>query len=224
MATTSAVFDLTPFGFTPTESHVYEALLELGPSTGYAVAHHAGYARANTYAALESLLRRGAVLRAAGRPARYRAVDPKSVVLQLAGEQGERLERLSRAAETLRRAAEPVTRPLDGARAVANVIQQVVARARQQVRGVIAAELWGPTLPVWRLAAAREMVAIRIAGEAPGAEAARFAPAPPDHPTVLLVDDTHTILAARSGEALDGLWSAHPLIVTLARRALGASA
>src|SRR6266567_4526836 len=31
--------DLTPFGFTPTESQVYGALLRLGPSTGYAVAH-----------------------------------------------------------------------------------------------------------------------------------------------------------------------------------------
>jgi DNA-binding MarR family transcriptional regulator len=223
MTTTAIVFDLTPFGFTPTESRVYEALLELGPSTGYAVAHHAGYARANTYAALENLLRRGAALRSLGRPARYRATDPQSVVLQLAGEQGERLERLSRAAAALRRTAEPVTRPLEGARAVTNVIQQVVARARHQVRGVIAAELWAPTLPVWRLAAGRGMAHIRIAGEVPGGEAAPYSTAPQDHPTLLLVDDIHTILAARGGETLDGLWSAHPLLAALARLALGAA-
>src|SRR5438874_238681 len=46
--------DLTPFGFTPTESQVYGALLRLGPSTGYAVAHATRVARANTYGALES--------------------------------------------------------------------------------------------------------------------------------------------------------------------------
>src|SRR6266511_1377004 len=33
--------DLTPFGFTPTESLVYTTLLRLGPTTGYAVARAA---------------------------------------------------------------------------------------------------------------------------------------------------------------------------------------
>ena len=32
------MLDLTPFGFTPTESSIYETLLDLGPSSGYAVA------------------------------------------------------------------------------------------------------------------------------------------------------------------------------------------
>ena len=52
--------DLTPFGFTATESKVYAALLQLGPATGYAVAHAARLARANTYGALEGLGRRSA--------------------------------------------------------------------------------------------------------------------------------------------------------------------
>jgi hypothetical protein len=217
-------FDLTPFGFTPTESRVYEALLALGPSTGYAVAHRVGCARANTYAALEGLLRRGAALRAPGRPARYRAADPHSVVLQLAAQQGERLEQLSRAAASLGRTAEPVTHPLAGARAVATVIQQLVARARVGVQGVIGAELWGPTLPAWRFAAGRSAVRIRIAGAPDSGEAVPYPAAPADHPTLLLVDDTHTVLAARSGTAIDGLWSAHPLIATLARYAISAPA
>ena len=49
--------DLTPFGFTPTESLVYEVLLTGGPGTGYAVARGAGLARANAYSALEALVR-----------------------------------------------------------------------------------------------------------------------------------------------------------------------
>src|SRR5437773_1983544 len=62
--------DLTPFGFTATESLAYAALLRLGPSTGYAVAHATRVARANTYGALEGLVSRTAALRLAGRALR----------------------------------------------------------------------------------------------------------------------------------------------------------
>ena len=44
-----ARLDLTRFGFTPTESLVYEVLLTGGPGTGYAIARSAGLARANAY-------------------------------------------------------------------------------------------------------------------------------------------------------------------------------
>jgi hypothetical protein len=67
-----ATVDLTPFGFTPTESLAYATLLRLGPTTGYAVAHGARLARANAYAALAGLVVRGAAFRAAGRPVRGR--------------------------------------------------------------------------------------------------------------------------------------------------------
>src|SRR5439155_451636 len=55
-----ASLDLAPFGFTATESQAYATLLRLGPSTGYAVAHAARLARANTYGALEGLVARAA--------------------------------------------------------------------------------------------------------------------------------------------------------------------
>ena len=212
--------DLTPFGFTPTESVVYAALLELGPSTGYAMARAAGFARANTYAALEGLLRRGATIRAAGRPARYRATDPQALLAQLAADQGERLERLSRALASVRQPVEPVTRTLDGVRAVANVTQQLVARAERRVDGVLAAELWQPTLPAWRRAAARATLQVRIAGEAAELDGKTLPAAPAEHPTVLLVDGVHTLLAAPSGGTMSGLWSSHPLIAELARMAV----
>src|SRR5207244_2178744 len=80
--------DLTPFGFTPTESQVYGALLRLGPSTGYAVAHATRTARANTYGALEGLAGRAAATRLPGRPARYRAVDPRALIAQLPAHPG----------------------------------------------------------------------------------------------------------------------------------------
>ena len=76
------------------------------------MARAAGIARANTYAALEGLVRRGAARRAPGRPARYRTTDPADLLVQLAADQGERLERLSRSLTDVRSPIEPVTRPL----------------------------------------------------------------------------------------------------------------
>ncbi|HXV89743.1 MAG TPA: helix-turn-helix domain-containing protein, partial [Gemmatimonadales bacterium] len=81
-----AQVDLTPFGFTGTESAVYGALLRSGPATGYAVAQAVGLARANVYAALSGLVARQAAALLAGRPARYRPVDPQTLVTQLAAQ------------------------------------------------------------------------------------------------------------------------------------------
>jgi sugar-specific transcriptional regulator TrmB len=200
---------------------VYRTLLELGPSTGYAVAQAAGYARANTYAALEGLLRRGAAQRSGGRPARYRGTDPQTLIAQLASEQGERLERLSRAVANLHRPLEPVTRTAEGSRAIANVVQQLVARATRRVEGVVAAELWGPTLPAWRHAARHAKLEVRISGDAADSEGLATGHIDAGAPTTLVVDDQMTLAATGSGASMTAVWSSHPLIVLLARTNLG---
>src|SRR5256884_4519703 len=130
--------DLTPFRCTATESLAYAALLRLGPSTGYAVAHATRVARANTYGALEGLVSRTAALRLPGRPARYRATDPAALIAQLAAEQGEALDRLSRSLRDADRAG-PEIRTVTGERAAANLIMQVVARAGRRAEGVLSA-------------------------------------------------------------------------------------
>ena len=81
--------DLTPFGFTPTESHVYEILVTKGPGTGYAVARSAGLARANTYSALEGLVRKGAARVDEGRPERYRPEPPSTLLGRIVDRQGQ---------------------------------------------------------------------------------------------------------------------------------------
>jgi sugar-specific transcriptional regulator TrmB len=204
---------------------VYRVLLDLGPSTGYAVARTAGFARANTYAALEGLVRRGAAHRAAGRPARFRAADPNALMVLLAAEHGERLERLNRALAHLGGKADPVTRTLEGARAIANVVQQLVARATSRVDGVIAAELWRPTLPAWRHAASRAKLQVRVTGEAEETEGLAAPGAPTGHPTMLLVDRIYTLVAGPDASGmLTGLWSGDRLVAILASSALGVSA
>src|SRR5207247_684036 len=91
--------DLTPFGFTPTESVVYAALLQLGPSTGYGVSRATRLARANAYGALAGLVTRGAAHRTPGRPVQYRPTDPQALLAHLAAQPGDALDRLSRAVE-----------------------------------------------------------------------------------------------------------------------------
>ena len=73
------MIDLTPFGFTHTESMAYGTLLELGPATGYRVAREMNVARANAYHALEGLVAKGAAGTVGEDPRRYRAVRPDSV-------------------------------------------------------------------------------------------------------------------------------------------------
>lgn len=202
---------------------MYRTLLELGPSTGYAVARAAGYARANAYSALDGLLRRGAAQRGGGRPARYRATDPQTLLVQLSSEQGERLEHLARAVAGLHKQAEPVTRSVEGSRTIGNVIQQLVARAAQRVEGTVAAELWQPTLPAWRHAARHAKLQIRISGDAADPEGLAAGQVASGSPTMLIVDEQFTLAATGSGPTMTGIWSGHPLVVLLARTNLGES-
>ena len=216
--------DLTPFGFTPTESLVYATLLRLGPSTGYAVARGARVARANAYGALEGLVSRGAATRTPppNRPARYRPLDPQGLLALLATRQGEALDRLGREVRGLSQPGDPVTREVAGSRAVANLVTQLVARAERSVAGVMALELWRPTLPAWRRAAERATLKVRARGGVPPDAPSWLERAPDDAPaaTVLLIDDTQLVMTSGEGDTIAGLWTSHPLIVLIARRAL----
>jgi sugar-specific transcriptional regulator TrmB len=74
---------LERFGFSPTESKVYQSLLSLGPTTGYAVALEVGIARANVYQALEALTRQGAARKSATVPVHYAATGPSALLAEL---------------------------------------------------------------------------------------------------------------------------------------------
>lgn len=215
-----ATIELGAFGFTATESLAYTALLRLGPSTGYAVAHATRLARVNAYAALEGLVTRGAAIKAPGRPARFRPADPQSLLIQLAAAQGDALERLGRALDRATPTREPATQTAEGLRAIANILQLVVARAASTIHGVIGAELWRPTLPAWRRAASRAALEVRLDREAEGAEGLVPATAAPGTPTVLVIDDAQVFTAAGTGDAATALWSTQPLVVALGRAAV----
>jgi sugar-specific transcriptional regulator TrmB len=216
--------DLTPFGFTPTESLVYATLLRLGPSTGYAVARGARLARANTYGALEGLVSRGAATRTPppARPARYRPTDPQVLLAQLATLQGEALDRLGRDLRDFSRPGDPITREVAGTRAVANLIMQLVARAERTVVGVLALELWRPTLPAWRRAAERAQLKVRMRGGMPADPPVWLEAVADNAPeaTAIVIDDAQLLITSGEGDAITGLWTSHPLILLLTRRAI----
>jgi sugar-specific transcriptional regulator TrmB len=210
------MIDLTPFGFTSTESLAYAALLRLGPATGYAVSREVRVARANAYAALEGLVRQGAAHRLDGRPLRYRPADPDALLALLASNHGQALERLEHSLVSARRSIEPVTREVTGARALAIVVTQLVARAERSIRGVIAADLWKPTLPAWRRAAGRASVDVRAAGPVTDDEGIIRGSVSSDSPTLLVIDDVRAVIATSDGAEAAGLWTAHPLIARTA--------
>ncbi len=66
-------------GFTDYEARIYVQLLKTSPATAYEISKAAGVPRANTYAALEALAQRGAVLPVNEEPLRYVAAPPKTL-------------------------------------------------------------------------------------------------------------------------------------------------
>lgn len=129
-------FDLTPFGFTPTEGLAYGALLELGPASGYTVARHLSVARANAYQALDGLVTKGAAALVATEPRRYRARQPQTLFAAIVDAQTRRLDRLEDQLRGLPRDGEGGPVQLSGSRAVREVATRAVVRAEGPVRCV----------------------------------------------------------------------------------------
>jgi sugar-specific transcriptional regulator TrmB len=76
--------DLKKLGFTEYEAKVYVQLLGMPPSTAYEISKQAGVPRPNTYSALDSLARRGAVLPVRENPTCYVAAKPRELLDSIA--------------------------------------------------------------------------------------------------------------------------------------------
>src|SRR3954462_13964356 len=119
--------NLTPFGFTPTESLVYQVLLTAGPGSGYAIARAAGLARANAYSALEGLVAKGAARADGGRPKRYRPEPASALIARISNDHGQALERLSCAWNKTSVPGPPAIVEIESGRAVLQLISHNVA-------------------------------------------------------------------------------------------------
>ena len=217
--------DLTSFGFTPTESLVYEVLLKYGPGTGYAIARAAGLARANAYSALEGLVSKGAARVETGRPRRYRPEGPAGLIARISSNHGTALEQLSAELERLPVPSGPTLVEIDSGRAALQLLTQGVTRAARSVDLLAppdAYPLLGPALRRPFSAA----IALSLWSTAPvdlGFSEVRVVPNQhdwPGMPVLAVFDFQIALIAARRNNEVQGHWSTAPSFVAAARLSL----
>jgi sugar-specific transcriptional regulator TrmB len=220
-----ARIDLTPFGFTPTESLVYQVLLTGGPGTGYAIARSAGLARANAYSALEGLVSKGAARLDAGRPRRYRPEPPPALLARISNNHGEAVERLTRELESISVPGTPTLVEIDSGRSILQLLSRDVARATDSLSLLAPPDAYPLIAPALRRPFA---AGVRMALFATGPVDLGFVPVEvvtadvdgwPGMPVLLIVDDRAALVAARDGGDASGHWSTAPAFVAAARLA-----
>lgn len=144
-----ANLDLTPFGFTPTESLAYRALTERGPLTGYGLAGALSIARANAYQALRGLVAKGAVTATGERPERYRPLRPPALLALLAKREAAKLDRLEAQLSQAGSAGSPGVVSISGERALIDLSLRTAARASSPVTCIAPARLLITLAPAW---------------------------------------------------------------------------
>ena len=218
--------DLTPFGFTPTESLIYEVLLTGGPGTGYTIARAAGIARANVYAALEGLVTKGAARVEDGRPRQFRPEPPSTLLARLSDRQGEVMERLSTALTALTVPITPTLVELNSQRGAVQLMGHEIARAERSVTLLAPPDGCLTLAPHLRRAAAAN-VTLDVASTAAvplGSIEVLIIPPPswPGDPVLLVVDARAALSGARTGDRFTGHWGSAPAFVASVQCALTA--
>jgi len=213
--------NLTPFGFTPTESLVYQVLLATGPGTGYGIARTASLARANAYSALEGLVSKGAARVEGTRPKRYRPESPTALIARIASQHGQALDALRAHLEEISVPESPTLVEIESARGSLQLIAHDVGRASASVRLLAPADAYPLLTPALRKAAASG-VALDLCSldpvELPFATVRAAHPGHqwPGQPLVAVVDDKSAVMAARVGTEVLGHWSTAPAFVAAA--------
>jgi len=215
-----ASLDLTTFGFTPTESLVYEVLLRGGPGTGYAIARAAGLARANAYGALEGLVQKGGARVEEGRPKRYRPEPPSGLMARILDRQGQALDEVSRSLELISVPDTPTLVELTSARGALSIASRETARATDQIILHASPEAYPALIPSLRKASGGG-VTLSLSSmtpvDLPFAPVTVVATDPandwPGQPFLLVVDRRSALLAARDGERVFGHWGTAPTLV-----------
>lgn len=220
-----AKLDLTRFGFTPTESLIYEVLLTNGPGTGYGLARAAGLARANAYSALEGLVTKGAARVEGGRPKRYRPEPPAGLIARITTSQGLALDRLSSDLEALSVPSTPTVVEIESGRAVLQLITHDVARASESVALLAPPDAFPLLAPALRRPVSAGLPVALYSLTAVDLGFVPVETVPDGHgwpgiPIIALVDDRSAVIASRSGNEVRGHWSTAPSFVSAARLAL----
>ncbi|HEX9165055.1 MAG TPA: helix-turn-helix domain-containing protein [Gemmatimonadales bacterium] len=213
--------DLTPFGFTPTESLIYEVLVTKGPGTGYAVARSAGLARANAYSALEGLVTKGAARVDEGRPKRFRPEPPSVLLGRIADRQGQAIDALSEALSTISLPATPTLTEASTFRGVIQLLSLEIARARSEVLLCLPAEAYQQLAPALRRAIAGS-VSFELSADGPAdqtvAPVQSISPGTrwPGRPLLAAIDGRAALIGLMEGDRVSAHWGTAPAMVAAA--------
>jgi sugar-specific transcriptional regulator TrmB len=207
--------DLTPFGFTPTESKMYTTLVSFGPGTGYALAQAAGLARANAYSALEGLVTKGAARVDGGRPKRYRPETGAALLARVGDRQTAALDTLSAALSAIGAPEGPSIVELESARACWQTLSRDIARANGRVWLCAPPEAYVTLAPVLRRAVGAVSDTVLLATGPVTVELGPIVTLAdrrgwPGEPVIAVLDDRAAVVAGREGERFLGHWSSAP--------------
>ena len=214
--------DLTGFGFTPTESLVYEVLIRGGPGTGYAIARAAGLARANAYSALEGLVQKGAARVEEGRPKRYRPEPPATLIARIVDGQAKALDTLSSVLDQISVPVSPTLVEMESTRGALQVLSHEIARAQRAVQLLVPSDSYPVLVPALRKASAGGVTLELHSNRAVELAFASVTEAPPPadwpgEPLVAVVDDRGAMVTGRIGDSVTGHWGTDPVFVASAR-------
>jgi sugar-specific transcriptional regulator TrmB len=213
--------DLTPFGFTPTESLAYSGLLDNGPSSGYALARSLSIARANAYQALRGLVAKEAAVVAERDPEVFRAVQPAALLARISRDQEGKLVLLEQQVTSSRMAGAPATTAFTGERELFALALRSITREASTVSCIAPLKILSSLLPIWRKREAdgaesrlwvsgdlRGAFAVPIVGSLPEDRIARYF----GSPAALIVAENCASVAMMQDDVLTGLWSSDPII------------
>jgi hypothetical protein len=221
----NSAIDLTPFGFTPTESLAFTSLLDLGPSSAYAVAKDLGVARANAYQALDGLRAKGACVLVEANPKIYRAGDPGGLLATISEGVTTKLDRLEAQIRKQPRPGAPLTTSFSSERAFREIVLRTAVRS-VHLTGIGPPDVLLGLNPIWRKRAADGLesrlwaigdgevqVPVPLAGMIPVRHAIDLFGA---DPVVILVDDA-VLVGRREEQGLAGYWTSDPVLMATTR-------
>jgi sugar-specific transcriptional regulator TrmB len=189
------VSQLQQLGFTEHEAKAYIALLGSSPATAYDVSKRSGLPRPNAYAAVESLVKKGALQPVSRKPVRYVPIDPGELLGRIATETTTRCRELAGELTSLRPAdGTDYVWVVKGQAAIDELIQDMIEEARQHIWIKASAKLIEPYRERLREASERGVeVLLILFGDDEAARPFRFPGA-----TVYLHEATGIVIALGS--------------------------
>lgn len=126
--------DLRAIGFTDYEARTYIALMQESPATAYQVGKRAALPRANVYAALDNLTKKGAAQPVTENPVRYAPVQPDILFARMTQDLEARCRRASdRIMRLSQRDSEQYVWSLSGDGAIREKVERMIEAAASHV-------------------------------------------------------------------------------------------